>query len=392
MFDRFFGNNQTPETPVDPLLQQSGNFDFKTALGLIGSGLLAKGLNRNADITPILAQIPEIQKQNQQKALLSRMATDFSASPVLKDPQTAAMVRDLVAAGMPDKALEIIKNATPKAPEAYTLNKDAIRYDANNKPVAFGKTIGSEDELKTRRLNISSWANMPVNQRQAMIAQASGMGIDPNEANRAFEEGKTIPILAKEKNLDPNNLPTPIYPTTVGSLSRIQARQQALTEMDSLGKTISEWTAPYARRWKGYSIPAIIDAAKGENTEQVAKYLAARGAALDQAAIRVKTLGGNVGENILNDMVNSAMGKIEFPSTLVGSDLYAKTQAYLDKAIRESVMRANKVGLTPALANEDSAAFANNADFGGEMVTIRNNKTGETKTITRTEAQKMGAI
>lgn len=360
MLSGFLGADQNQ----DPL-PELNNHTWKDALGLVGLGLLSKGMNRDADLTPLIMRFPEIQKENQQKALLQKMAQDFSQHPAIKDPQTSAIIRDLIMSGMPDKALDLLKQpvSTFSSPISVTdpatgkqkyvqVDKQGQVRDVQGILPNERNTYGYSPDERQRRLDISSWATVPTNERASLLAQAAGMGFDYNEANKHFQQGKTLADLAKIKGLDPSALPPPIYPTTTGSLTQIQKRQQALAEMDSLGKTIADWTAPYARRWQGYSIPAIIDAARGENTDQVAKFLAARGAALDQAAIRVRALGGQIGEAVLQDMVNSAMGKINFPESMVNSELYAKTQKYLDDAIRESVMKANKVGLNPALANE----------------------------------------
>lgn len=324
----------------------------KSILSGLGAAMSAKAADRHSTMTPEFEAGMAAYKK---KADLSALETQLKGMNLT--PEQKALLGYAVQSQDPKLLDSVSKSifATGKAAAPYTMSPGQIRYDAQNHPVVDrSKDQAPGSQLAGERLSMNKWSALSMNQRQALVAQAAGMGIDPVEANNRFIAGESLNDMAKRQGLDPHNMPTPIFPTTTGSLTKIQRRQQALAEMDSLGKKIAKWTEPYAQRWHGWSAPAITDAMSGKNTEQLSEFLAAKGLALEQAAIRTNALGGQVGEGILHAMVESSMGHIEFPTSLVNSELYKKTQEKIDSAIHESVQKANKVGLSPGLANEEN--------------------------------------
>jgi hypothetical protein len=200
--------------------------------------------------------------------------------------------------------------------------------------------------LNKLKVQGANYLHLPIDYQAQLIAYAGGMGVTPTEASKFYMNGGSLEDLAKQKGVNLEDV-EPIYAADKESIKNVHMREQALTEMDSLGKTITEWTAPYAKRFgSGTSVKAIVDALSGENKDDLAKFLAAKGLVYDQAAIRGKALGGKIGETVLNQLVDSTMSRINFPTYLLNEDLYKKTQQYVDKAIKESVSKANKVGLT----------------------------------------------
>lgn len=325
-----------------PLLGQTG------ALGQIGGALYLQAIGANLNGmgggiaspagSPSVPSSTPAPVQSQPSGFTSPMPTNNNISSNMP-PMNTPVVSSLPAPAMTSNNVSA-PSSLPQGGIANPLSQliiDSVK-STNAQKNAFGN-------YRLKQTQGYNYMSLPIDYKSQLIAQAAGMGYDPQAATQLFMNGNTIKDLAEAKGIDATNLPEPIYATTKSSLTKIQNRQQALAEMDSLGNTITEWTAPYARRFAGYSTDAILDASKDENSDQLAKFLAARGLSLDQAAIRTRALGGPVGERILNEMVDSAMAKINFPTPLLNTEVYKKTQNYIDSAIKTSVQRANKVGL-----------------------------------------------
>lgn len=187
-----------------------------------------------------------------------------------------------------------------------------------------------------------NWSQLPADQKDSLIAQATGMGVDPNKALPYFMQGGTIQGLATQLGLDPNNLPDPIYPATKGSLTQIQRRQQALSEINTINPVLTNAIAPYATRFDGYSPSQIADSISGDNPDQQARYLAARALQPEMSALRVKAMGGQVGIEAIREITNASMGNLKAFGPLINPNVYKASQQYLDQWIQQASQTANK--------------------------------------------------
>lgn len=187
-----------------------------------------------------------------------------------------------------------------------------------------------------------NWSQLPADQKDSLIAQATGMGVDPNKALPYFMQGGTIQGMATQLGLDPNNLPDPIYPATKGSLTQIQRRQQALSEINTINPVLTSAIAPYATRFDGYSPSQIADSISNDNPDQQARYLAARALQPEMSALRVKAMGGQVGIQAIQEITNSSMGNLKAFGPLINPQVYKASQQYLDQWIQQAAQTANK--------------------------------------------------
>jgi len=196
-----------------------------------------------------------------------------------------------------------------------------------------------------KRTQAYNYMSLPIDQKSAILAQAAGMGYDPQEATKLFMKGETTEDLAKAKGFDMGGLPDPIYPTTKTALTQIQKRQQALAEINSLNPTLTKAIAPYSRRFSGYSIKQIVEALKGENEDSQAKYLAARALMPEMSGLRMRAMQGQVGIEGIREITAASMGHLRAFQSTVSPSVYRKTNKYVDEWLEKSVTAANKAGL-----------------------------------------------
>jgi len=212
------------------------------------------------------------------------------------------------------------------------------------------KSIGSAEEQKNARAKYyekmtqsMDYRTLPIDQKSAVIAQASGMGYDPNEASTLFMQGNTVRDLATKAGFDPENMPDPIYPATRTDIARINLRRSAIQELNYLNPLITDALAPYSRRILDYSPSQVADALKGTNTDAQAKALAAKAVIPELSALRLRAMGGQVGIEAIREVTDASMANIKTFQSLVSPEVYKQANTYIDQWISSAVDRANKV-------------------------------------------------
>lgn len=214
----------------------------------------------------------------------------------------------------------------------------------NSLTASMRKNVSQADYM-AKKTSGYQYLSMPVDQRDAVLAQAAGMGYDPTEASKQLIEGKSLKDLAEAKGFDFNNMPTPVYPTTKNALAQIQKRQQAVTEINTLNPILTDAIAPYAQTFKGYSPRQIADAMNGDDPEKQAKYLAAKAVMPEMSALRTKAMGGDVGVEAIKLIQDASMGHIQSFNSLVKPEVYKRANELVDHWIEQAATSANTVGL-----------------------------------------------
>lgn len=200
----------------------------------------------------------------------------------------------------------------------------------------------SQNALQTKQAAGYDFNSLPVSTKEYVLAQAAGMGIYPDEARKMLTSGKSLSDIASEKGFDPNDLPEPIYPLTKAGQTQLKQRKSAIAEMDKMSKDITEWAGPYSRQIKGISPKLFKEAITGKNKEGQAKFYAAQMLAPEQAAIRFKALGGQVGIGAIEEMTNRALLNGRVVQALVSPEVYTRANELVEEAIQRAVEAANK--------------------------------------------------
>jgi hypothetical protein len=197
-----------------------------------------------------------------------------------------------------------------------------------------------------KRVEATNYSSLPIDQKSGLLAQASGMGYDPQDATNLFMQGHSLQDLAKAKGFDPESMPDPIYPVTKGGLAKIQTRQQALAEINNLNPILTDALAPYSHRIFGYSPKQVSQALSGTDPDQQAKFLAAKALQPELSSIRLRAMqGGQVGIEAIREVTNASMGNIKSYQSLVDPKVYASANQYVDQWINQATNAANKVNL-----------------------------------------------
>ena len=224
--------------------------------------------------------------------------------------------------------------------------------------------IQSDADLNSKRAEGYTFNTLPMPDRQYLLAQAAGMGIEPNEAATRFNKGETIDQMASSQGFDPQNKPEPVYPLTPSGQTQLKMRQAANAEIKVLGSKISDAMAPYSRKIMGKSPKQIIEAIKGQEPDSQAKLLAAKALQPELASIRLRMGGGNVGIEAIREMTNSSMGHIGTFEALVSPEVYKKTNEYVDKWLTEAVEAANSKATQGIAKKENKSSNVENDPLG----------------------------
>lgn len=200
----------------------------------------------------------------------------------------------------------------------------------------------TQQQLMAKQASGYDFNSLPVSTKEYVLAQGAGMGIYPDDMRKMLTSGKSVSDIALEKGFDPNSLPEPIYPLTKAGQTQLKQRKAAIEELGVLGKTLSEWAGPYSQQIAGYSPLQVKDALTGKNKDQQAKFLAARMLAPEQAAIRIKAMGGNVGIEAIREMTEKSMMNGHAFQALVKPEVFNKANELVESAIKDAVDAANK--------------------------------------------------
>lgn len=197
-------------------------------------------------------------------------------------------------------------------------------------------------DYQQKRANAFAYATAPVDVRTYMIAQAAGMGINPDTAVNEFAKGKTIPDLAIENGFDPNNLPPVDYPATKGNMTAFNNRKAYLAEMKVLSDKVQEGIAPYAFTIKGWSPKQVTDFMTGKNKDEQIKYYAARGIMPELINMRNLTSGTRSTVHAIKSMQDKALFNIKAFESGMPTDVWVGVQKAMDEAISEAMGASGK--------------------------------------------------
>lgn len=214
---------------------------------------------------------------------------------------------------------------------AAQLGTDHPKYIAAKE--AFERGQKNKESLITNRQaygNSIGWRSLPAENKRHEIALATGMGYDPSAAEQDLASGKTLDQLAKDKNVDINNL-IPVYPVGAENIKQTQRRGAFVQELSSLDKHIAEGLGKYQNKIAGFSLQQVADAVANDKPEIQGKVLAARALAPELAALRLKVAGGNIGIEALRELQDKSLSNLRLLESTVSPEAYAAMNRYIDK-------------------------------------------------------------
>lgn len=258
------------------------------------------------------------------------------------------------------------------------------------------QNANSRGALNVAKLKGMAFTSMPVDQRKAVLAQAAGMGIDPNTATAMMLSGKSISDLAESQGFDPKDRskwPSAIYPISTAAITMIQKRQQALTELNTISDWVNKSVAPYSQRFDGFSPKQIIDSFGSDpaGRERMINYVAAKGVMPELSGMRLRSMGGNIGIEAIREVQEASYGHVKDLRSQMPPADFEEAMKRMDSKITEAATAANKTGTQTPIANAVGTPSKSDSSENPNMVRVT--KDGKTGNISRSKletAQKLG--
>lgn len=197
-------------------------------------------------------------------------------------------------------------------------------------------------DYQQKRANAFAYATAPVDAKSYLLAQAAGMGINPDKAVEAFSSGKTIQDLALENGFDPNNLPEPDFMPTKGNVTKLKDRQAALAEMNALSKKVQEGIGRYATTIAGWSPQQLVDYAGRLNKNDQIKFYAARGIMPELTNMRLLASGAKGTVHAIKSMQDKALFNIKGLQSGMSPEVWQGVQQTMDDWISEAMGKSVK--------------------------------------------------
>lgn len=249
-------------------------------------------------------------------------------------------------------ALQKILGAQQQAPAQQSqLQQSLPQQEENLDPTSLIMKNYSTDlrrkqayaNLAEQKTKYGEWDRLRPENKALYLSQSRGMGIDESQALDNFSKGITTKDIAKQKGIDPNNIPVDMAPT-MRTLNNIQQANVAASQLASLEPEVTQWTAPYSERFNGISPKLIAEMTKAKTPAEADKAGKALAGFLFQqefAGERGRISNLSVGIHMLDELTQSAYGKINTLKISPNSEVYKS----LNKWIAYGVEKMRKAGM-----------------------------------------------
>lgn len=196
-----------------------------------------------------------------------------------------------------------------------------------------------------------NWVHLPVEQKNQLIAQGLGMGIDPIQMQRYVNDGLSLPQIAQKEGLDPENLPPPIYPPTTATKTRTQQVAQVSHELDYISSAVTPVIKRYADTFLGISPEKWKDmissdpAAQDRYGEYIGALSLQSGLATGRALMEGTT---RPGIEIMKAIRDSSLKGIDThsPVKMTGRS-FEKAQNFINEKLRKGARIRITTGMNP---------------------------------------------
>lgn len=187
------------------------------------------------------------------------------------------------------------------------------------------------DQVRQMNINAGNFDKAPANIKQQSLALLNGVGIPGDEGVRRLRGGESVDDILRSKGLTDAQIKKvkPAYVTDAINIRQQRMRDAVIAELNIMEPEITDWMAPYIGTWANYSPKQIINSAWNKDPEGVAKYLAAISIQPEMAALRIKAMGGNVGEGAIHNLVEKALGNNKILQGQVSPEVYRMMQHYV---------------------------------------------------------------
>lgn len=190
------------------------------------------------------------------------------------------------------------------------------------------------------------WRYLPPDEKRAWLSTARGMGYDPSDATKLFEQGVTLSDLANKKGVSLGEV-TPNFVPTTTTISSLQRQTMGKAANRVLSKYITEWTAPYARKFAGYSPKAIWEAIKNDDPKKIGKFYAGIILTSELSSGRFRQLQGQVGIEAIKHLTEQSMQNFKPFDPGISPEAYTEAQYSVEKGITDAADAERRVAGNP---------------------------------------------
>lgn len=195
-----------------------------------------------------------------------------------------------------------------------------------------------QNQAIQQRMSGQPFRSLPAAQKNQEIAQAKGFGYTGTEASKLFHDDYTLNDLAKAKGYGPDQSTWPLakYPPTMPILTQQQRANVAISGLKSIDPIMTEWMAPYAKKFGGHSLKltAQMLSSSTATDRDIGRFLAARNMQLEKAGLRARGAGALAGQHVLEDLASGALGKSKVLEELMTPNRYKEAQEATDELIQ----------------------------------------------------------
>lgn len=195
-----------------------------------------------------------------------------------------------------------------------------------------------------------NWNHLPVETRNQLVSQGYGMGIEPLKMMQYVNQGYSLPQIAKLENLDPDNLPAPIYPPTTATKTRTQQVEQVGKELDYLSSAATALIKPFANTFAGISGQRLSDMMSNdpEAQKRFGRYIGALSIQSGIANGRVLLEGGRAGLEVMRMVKDGALQGIDQHSPIKMTDVaFEEAQKTIDNLLQRGAKIRTTTGMNP---------------------------------------------
>jgi hypothetical protein len=328
--------------PIPDFMQAAGLYEAPNSGSLAGFNQGVKGVS---GILDTLNQKKQLQLEQQNEAEKQQSLSNYRNANLDLKQQDVDINRE---------RLSKMGALTPYQQGQLDLMKQRLALEK-----AKGSTTSESQKARAdyykKMTESTNYRSLPIDQKSALLAQASGMGYDPNEATSLFMQGKNIRDLAKDAGFNPENMPDAIYPSTKKDIATINQRKSALQEINTLNPIVSSALAPYSQSIMGYSPKQVSEAISNTDPDAQARFLAAKAIIPEMSAIRLRAMqGSQIGIEALREVTNASMSNVKAYKTLVTPEVYVQMNKYIDQWINQAADSANRINTSQLSQQEKS--------------------------------------
>jgi len=206
---------------------------------------------------------------------------------------------------------------------------------------AFQKAFPSNyAQYAAKQWATKAFSLVPSTMRGVDVAKLRGLGLSSTTAGQYLASGRSPLDLAKSMGLNKDEFDkiAPAFAPTTATLSRVQEQNMRTQAYDAVNNVASRWLtdAGYTQTVAGVSPKQIYDLVLKQTSDRpkIARALAASAVQPELALMRGTAFAGRMNQKLIDEIQNSALGRLKTFQGLVAPKTYQMMQQNLTNLLR----------------------------------------------------------